>query len=91
LIGRRGHLDVFARDVLEQRNEIDFLLVVASERRECLLPDNGHDRLMIEPRIVETIQKMDGPGAGGRQANADLASEFGMGTRHEGSHLSCLT
>ena len=80
-------MHVLARDILEKRNEIDFLLVVAAERREALLPDNGYHRLVIEPCIIETIQQVDGSGAGGCQANADLAGELGMGTGHECGHL----
>src|SRR5579872_3664888 len=42
---------------------------------------------MIESRIIETIQKVYGAWAGSRQANTDLAGEFGMGARHERGHL----
>ena len=43
----RRHMDVFAGDVLEQRDQIDLLLVLAAERGARLLTDDGHHRLMI--------------------------------------------
>jgi hypothetical protein len=52
-----------------------------------LLSNNRDDRLMVESRIIETIQKMYGAWAGSCQANTDLTGEFGMRARHERGHL----
>ena len=48
LLGRRRHLHVLVRDVLEQRQQVDLLLVVAAERGARLLADDGDDRLMVQ-------------------------------------------
>lgn len=58
-----GHVHVFMRDVFEQGDEIDLLLIVATEGGPALLPDDGYHRLVIELRVVETIEKMDGAGS----------------------------
>ncbi len=87
LLGRRDHLAVLARDVLEEREEIDLLLVAAAERGQRLLADDRDDGLVVELRVVEAVQEMDRARAGGRQADADLAGELRVRTRHEGGHL----
>ena len=78
-VGR--HVDVFAGDVLEQRDQIDFLLIMAAQRDARLLPDNGHHRLMIHLRIVKPVQQMDGAGPGGGEADPEFAGELGVARR----------
>ncbi len=51
-----------AGDILEQVREVGFLLVVATERRARLLADNGEHRLVVEPRIVQPVEQVDGAG-----------------------------
>jgi hypothetical protein len=87
LLRRHDHLDVLARDVLEQHGKIDFLLVAPAERRPRLLPDDRDDRLVIELGVVETVQQVNGAGTGRREAHADLSRELGVRAGHEGRHL----
>src|SRR6185312_13872830 len=59
----------------------------AADRRACRLADDRDDRLMVELRVVEPVQKMDRAGARGREAHADLAGEFRVAARHERGHF----
>jgi hypothetical protein len=81
------HLHVLVRDVLEQRHEVDFLLVVAAERGPRLLSDDGDDRRVVELRVVQAVQQVDRAGSGRGQAHADLAGELRVAARHERRHL----
>ncbi len=81
------HVHVLVCDVLEERLQVDLLLVVAAERRARLLADDRDDRLMVELRVVEAVQKMDRARARGRHADAHLARPLGVTARHERGHL----
>ena len=82
---RRGaSLYIVACDVLEERVQIDFLLEVSSKRRAHRLADDGQNRLMIQLRVVEPVQKMDRARPRRGEANAYFAGEFGMRRGHEG-------
>lgn len=87
LFGRRGHVHIFVGDVLEQGDEVHFLLVMPAERHPRLLAHEGDDRLMIELRVVQPVQEVDGAGARRREADADLAGELRMRARHERGEL----
>ena len=50
---RRRLLHERAGDILEQADQVNFLLVVSSERVARLLSHNGEHRHVIEPRVVE--------------------------------------
>ena len=65
-------MDERAGDVLEQRRQVDLLLVVAAERHARLLPGNRQHRHVIGPRVIEAGDEMRRTGAGGRDADADL-------------------
>ncbi len=45
-----------ARDILEERFKIHFLLVVAADRRARLLPDDCQHGLMVQLRVVKTVE-----------------------------------
>jgi len=45
--------------VLEQRVQVDLLLVVAAQRAERLLADDRHHRLMVELCVVEAVEQVD--------------------------------
>ena len=77
-----GHA-VFAGDIFEKILKVDFLLIAASERGGGGLSDDRDDGLMVEFRVVETVEQMDCAGAAGREADADGAGEFRMGAGHE--------
>jgi hypothetical protein len=81
------HVHVVAGDVLEQRDQVDLLLVVAAERRARLLADDRHHRLVVELGVVQAVEQVDGARAGGRQAHADLAGELGVRAGHEGGQF----
>ena len=81
-----ARLDV-GGDVLEERVEVDLLLVARSERHAALLPDDRHDRRAVELRVVEPVQEVDGPRAGGGQAHTDLIRELRVAAGHERGHL----
>ena len=81
------HLDELVGDVLEQRRQVDFLLVVAANPCARLLTDDRHHRLMVELCVIETVEQMDRAGTGGRHADPGFAGELGMRTRHERRHL----
>ena len=87
LAGNRPDRDVIARDVLEQCNQIHFLLVASAERRARLLADNRDHGLVIHLRVIEPIEKMDRAGAGGRVAEPDASREFRVRAGHERRHL----
>ena len=55
-----------------------------------LLPDDRQHRLMIGLRVVEAVQEVDGAGAGGGQADAEIPGEFGVAAGHECGHLLVL-
>ena len=81
------HLHVLRGDVLEQRDEVDLLLVVAAQAHSGLLADDRQHRLVVELRVVEAVQQVDRARAGGGYADADFAGELRVAAGHEGSHL----
>ena len=83
----RRHLHVLVRDILEERQEVDFLLVIAAECGALLLADDRHDGLMVGLGVVQAIQKMDGAWPERREAHSDFTGELGMGACHEGGQL----
>jgi hypothetical protein len=83
LLRRHQDLDELRRDVLEQRLEVDLLLVAAAERHRLLLADDRDDRLVVELGVVEAVQQVDRTGTGGGHADADLAGELRVGAGGE--------
>src|SRR4051794_9241868 len=85
----RDHADLYERagDVLVERVEVDLLLVVGPERRARLLADDRHHRLVIQPRVVEPVEQVDGARPRRRHAHADLAGELGVRARGERREL----
>jgi hypothetical protein len=80
-------LDVLVRDVLEQRLEVDLLLVARAERHPRLLADDRDHRRVVELGVVEPVEEVDRPGARGRHAHADLARQLRVPGRGEGRDL----
>ncbi len=87
LAGLGGHLHVLVRDVLEQRGEVNLLLVVAAEAEPRLLADDRDDRLVVELGVIEAVEEVDRARPGGGEADAGFAGELGVGAGHEGGHL----
>jgi hypothetical protein len=78
---------VLAGHILEQRAQVDLLLEVATQRHPLLLADDGHHRRVVELRVVEAVEQMDGAGAGGGHAHPDLTGELGVGASRERRQL----
>ena len=87
LTGHSPDGDVIARDILEQRDQINFLLIAGAERGAGLLADNGDDGLVIHLRVIEAVEEVDRAWAGGRIAEPDLSGELRMRAGHEGRHF----
>ena len=87
LLGDGRHLNVLGGDVLEQRDEVDFLLVAAAERGAGLLADDREDGRVVELCVVQAVEEMDRARPGGGEADTDLAGELGVSARHQRSHL----
>jgi hypothetical protein len=82
------HLDeVLAGHVLEQRLQVDLLLVGAAHRAARRLADDRDHRHVVEFRVVEAVQQVDRARAGGGQAHADLAAELRVADGCERGHL----
>ena len=72
---------------LNRLGEIDFLLVMAADRGARLLAGDRENRHVIEPGVVKPGDQMRRAGPGGRDADAELAGELGVGRGHEGRHF----
>ena len=83
----RGLLHEGAGDIAEQRRQIDFLLVMAAERRAGLLAADRQHRHVVEPRVVKSRDQMRGARSRGGDADAELAGELGVGRGHERRHF----
>ena len=84
---RAGLLHEGAGHVLEHADQIDFLLIVAAERRAGLLPGDGQHRHVVHPRVVQAGDQVRRTGARGRHANTKFAGELGVGRGHERRHF----
>jgi hypothetical protein len=81
------HLHVRARDVLEQAQQIDFLLVVAAHGAAGGLTDDRHDRHVVELGVVQAVKQMDRAGPAGGQADSRLTRELGVPDGLERGHF----
>ena len=75
------------RDIFEERDEIDFLLIAAAERGARLLPDDREHRLVIHLRVVKAVQEMNRARPGSGETDAELAGEFRVRASHERGHF----
>src|SRR6185369_10033171 len=66
---------------------IRLLLRAATDAGERLLSDDGDDGLMIELRVVEPVEHMDGTGPTRGETDADLAGELGVRGGHQAGEL----
>ena len=87
LLRHGHHLDVLARHILEEREQVHFLLIRAAHGAAVGLADDRHHRNVIQFRVVQAVQQVDGAGAGRRHAHADPARELRVADGLEGRHL----
>ena len=80
----RDRLDVLGH-VAEEALHVELLLEVAAHRHPGLLADDRHDRLVVAVGVVEAVHHVDRTRSGGRDADADLAGELGVGARPSAS------
>ena len=52
-------MHVFVRDILEQTHQIDFLLVISTQRGARLLPNNCHHAGVIHFGVIESVEQMN--------------------------------
>lgn len=87
LLGHRHHVHVVVRDILEQRDQVDLLLVVAAHRAAGRLTDDRHHGHVVELGVVQPVAQVDGARAGRRRAHPDAAGELRVAHRLERRHL----
>ncbi len=87
LLHRHRDLHELGRDVLEQRQQVDLLLVMAPERHPLLLADDGQHRRMVELGVIEPVEQVDRARPRGRHAHPYLTGELGVRARREGREL----
>ena len=74
---RRGRLhDVGAGDILEHRDQVEFLLILSAQRVARLLADDREHRLMVQQRVVKAGDQMRGAGARSCDADAEWPENF---------------
>ena len=56
------NLLVVDRDIFEEREQIDFLLIVRADQIVVRLAGNREHRRAVHLRVVETVQQMNGAG-----------------------------
>ena len=73
-----GGRDEIRRDILEQRLQIDFLLIVCADAGTRLLAHYGDDGYVVHLRVVQAGEQVDRAGSGSGVAESDLAGELGV-------------
>jgi hypothetical protein len=62
LFGDRNHLHILAGHVLEQREQVDFLLVGAAHRAAVGLAHDRHHGHVVQLGVVQAVEQVDRPG-----------------------------
>ncbi len=75
------------RHVGKDAIKIQFLLIAGGAGGGFRLAGDRQHRRMVKFGIIQAGQQMGGAGAAGREADAQLAGEFGMARRHKRRHL----
>ena len=63
--------------------QLDVLLLVGVDEVGIGQTGDGDHRLAVQLGVVETVQEVDAPGAGGGQTHPEPPGELGVGARHE--------
>src|SRR6185437_10302063 len=86
-MGWTHHPLVVGGDIHIQLVEIDILLIVSADQVVKGMARNGKDRLQVAFCVVETVQKMNASGTGGREAHSETSGELGVAAGGEGGRL----
>ena len=76
-----------AGHVLEHADQVDFLLIMPTERRAGLLAGDRQHRDVIHPGVIHPGDQVRRARARSGDANAELACELRIGRGHERSHF----
>ena len=87
LPGGHRRLHKFRGNIFEEALQIDFLLIRTAHRQARRLSDDRYDRLMIELRVIEAIEKVNRSGTGSGHAHSDFSRELRVRARHERGHF----
>ena len=74
-------------DILEQRKQIDLLLVMHAKEVMIGLAGDGEHGCAVELRVVQPVEQMNRAGSRRRQTHSESASELCVAARHECSRL----
>ena len=70
-------------DVLEQRQQVDFLLIVRADQVVVRLAGDREHRRAVHLGVVQAVQQVDGAGARGGEADAEPAGVLRIAAGHE--------
>jgi hypothetical protein len=87
LLGRGRDLRELRRDVLDQRQQVDLLLVLAAQHALLLLAHQRDHRDAVELRVVEAGEQVHRAGTLGGEADADAAGVLRVRDGHERRRL----
>ena len=74
-------------DVGEHPVEVELLLVARAAHRRLGLAADGEERRVVRFGVVKAGDQMRRARSAGREANPELAREFGVADSHEGTHF----
>lgn len=74
---------VVSGDVDKELVESDILLGEGTDQVTVLQTGDGENRSAVQLRVIETIQKVNSAGTGGRDAHPESTGELGIGAGHE--------
>lgn len=82
-----GLLDERAGNVLEQAHQVQFLLVMPTQRVARLLAADCEDGHVVHACVIQAGDQVRRPRARRRDTHSQLAGELGMGAGHERGHF----
>ena len=82
-VARAHDLLVVDRDVFEERQQVDFLLVLRAEKIVIRLTGDREHRRAIHLGVVQSVEEMDRARTRRRETDAKLPRVFCVAARHE--------
>jgi hypothetical protein len=86
MAGAERHL-VGDGDILEERQQIDLLLILHANEVVIGLAGERENGRVIHLRVVKAVQEMNRSGSGRRETDAEPAGVFRIAAGHEGRRL----